>query len=50
MPEAVIAAAREVTNDDILNSIKSSVPISVTMSEQIAYLRDWAEKRARPAS
>lgn len=44
------AYSREVTGDDILNSIRSSVPISVTMAEQIDYLRAWAEKRARSAS
>ncbi|MHB9036467.1 MAG: AAA family ATPase [Armatimonadota bacterium] len=55
--QAVISAlfdafpdGREVTNDDILNAIRSGVPISVTMAEQIAYLRAWAEKRARKAS
>jgi SpoVK/Ycf46/Vps4 family AAA+-type ATPase len=41
---------REVTSDDILNAVTSSVPISVTMAEQISYLRGWAEKRARRAS
>ncbi|MEN6357163.1 MAG: AAA family ATPase [Armatimonadota bacterium] len=44
------ASSREVTSDDILNCIQLSVPISVTMAEQIAYLRGWAEKRARRAS
>ena len=44
------AAGRDVTNEDVLKSLKASVPISVTMAEQIADLRLWAEKRARPAS
>ena len=44
------AAGRDVTNEDVLISLKASVPISVTMAEQIADLRLWAEKRARPAS
>jgi len=43
-------AGRDVTNEDILKALHSSVPISVTMAEQIADLREWAEKRARPAS
>ncbi|MCE5313732.1 MAG: AAA family ATPase [Armatimonadota bacterium] len=42
--------SREVSNDDILNAVRSAVPISVTMAEQIAYIRDWAQKRARAAS
>ena len=40
----------DLTNDVILSSLKASVPISVTMAEQIADLRAWAEKRARPAA
>ncbi|MCE5323139.1 AAA family ATPase [bacterium] len=44
------AYSREVTSDDILNNIQSAVPISVTMAEQIVFLRGWAEKRARRAS
>jgi ATP-dependent 26S proteasome regulatory subunit len=41
---------QELTNQHITEAIKESVPISVTMAEEIAYLRNWAEKRARPAS
>lgn len=44
------AADRELKSADIIKSVKASVPISVTMAEQIADLRVWAEKRARPAS
>lgn len=44
------ADGRDVTNEDVVKSLKASVPISVTMAEQIADLRLWAEKRARPAS
>ena len=40
----------DLTNEIILKSIDESVPISVTMAEQIAGLRMWAEKRARKAS
>lgn len=47
---SAFGAGREVTNEDILKSIKDSVPISVTMSEEIAELRLWATERARPAS
>lgn len=41
---------RELASEDILISVRESVPISVTMAEEIAELRVWAEKRARPAS
>ena len=47
---AAFAAGTEITNEIIETTIKESVPISVTMSEQIAGLRAWADKRARPAS
>lgn len=40
----------DVTTEHILKAIEETVPISVTMAEQIDYLRAWAEKRARPAS
>lgn len=41
---------RELTNEDLLAAVKETVPISVTMAEQIAGLRTWAKDRARPAS
>ncbi len=47
---AAFAAGSELTNALVIKSLKDSVPISVTMAEQIADLRAWAEKRARPAS
>ncbi|MCE5198309.1 MAG: AAA family ATPase [Armatimonadota bacterium] len=43
------AANRDLQTSDILSTIQASIPISVTMAEQIAYLRAWAEKRARGA-
>ncbi|MGL5080136.1 MAG: stress-responsive protein Ycf46 [Microcoleaceae cyanobacterium] len=55
--QAVIAAMyeafaqdREFTQLDIIAAIKSTQPLSKTMSEQIAALRDWARQRARPAA
>ncbi len=42
--------ARELTTEDILKTVGESVPLSVTMREGIARLREWAETRARPAS
>ncbi|GAB4462840.1 MAG: hypothetical protein OHK0029_30470 [Armatimonadaceae bacterium] len=41
---------REVTTDDLLQTVKSSVPLSITMREGIQTLREWAETRARQAS
>ncbi len=41
---------REVTTDDILASLRETVPLSRTMNEQITALRSWAEGRARFAS
>lgn len=41
---------RELTTDDLLRTVRESVPLSVTMREGIARLREWAETRARPAS
>jgi len=55
--QAVIAAMydafaqdREFTQLDIIVAIKATFPISRTMMEQVAALRDWARQRARPAS
>jgi len=41
---------REVALDDILHCMRSSVPLSVTMREEIETLRQWAKDRARAAS
>jgi SpoVK/Ycf46/Vps4 family AAA+-type ATPase len=41
---------REIDTKDISNNIKSSVPLSVTMKENIEEIRDWARYRARPSS
>jgi len=43
-------AGRELTQDDILEEIKSTVPLSIMMREEIDELRTWAELRTRPAS
>lgn len=44
------AQDREFTQLDIIASIKSTLPLSRTMSEQVAAVRDWARQRARPAA
>ena len=36
--------------DSILSELKSTVPLSTTRAEEIEELRDWAQKRAVPAS
>ncbi len=43
-------AGREVGTKDILQAMQSSIPLSVTMREQLETLRLWAQERARPAS
>ena len=47
---AAFGENREVNNEDILKALRESVPLSVTMAEEVAYMRAWADKRARPAS
>ncbi len=55
--QAVVAAMheafaqnREFTQFDILSALRSTLPISRTMMEQVTALRDWARNRARPAA
>ncbi|MFM8322604.1 MAG: AAA family ATPase [Chloroflexota bacterium] len=43
-------AGRELLDEDILEAIHTSVPLSQTMEEQIGALRSWARSHARPAS
>jgi SpoVK/Ycf46/Vps4 family AAA+-type ATPase len=44
------AQEREFTQLDIIAAIKSTMPLSKTMTEQVTALRDWARQRARPAA
>jgi SpoVK/Ycf46/Vps4 family AAA+-type ATPase len=44
------AQDREFTQLDIIAAVKSTLPLSRTMTEQVTALRDWARQRARPAS
>ncbi len=50
MYEAFADNKREFTTDDILCAIEETVPLAVTMKEQIDGLRAWAARRARHAS
>lgn len=43
-------AGRDVRTEDILASLRETVPLSMTMRERIAGLREWARTRARPVS
>ncbi|NJK64192.1 MAG: AAA family ATPase [Synechococcaceae cyanobacterium SM2_3_1] len=44
------AQQREFTQLDILAATKATQPLSRTMTEQVAALREWAQRRARPAA
>ncbi|MFN5854620.1 MAG: AAA family ATPase [Pseudanabaenaceae cyanobacterium] len=55
--QAIIAAMyeafaqdREFNQLDIISAVKSTTPLSRTMTEQVNGLRDWARLRARPAA
>ncbi len=41
---------RDITTQDILKNVKLSIPLSVTMKENIEQIRTWAHDRARCAS
>lgn len=43
-------AQRDLTTDNVLQSLRQTVPLSKTMDEHINRLRNWAEGRARHAS
>ena len=47
---AAFEAEREMTTDDLQTALRQTVPLSVTMREDIAMVRRWAKGRARPAS
>ncbi len=47
---AAFSNKRELTNEDLLGALSSTVPLSVTRAEEIATLRDWAKDRAVWAS
>jgi SpoVK/Ycf46/Vps4 family AAA+-type ATPase len=43
-------AGRELQNEELLKNLGSTVPLSRTMDQQVAALRNWALAHARPAS
>jgi AAA+ superfamily predicted ATPase len=44
------AGKQQVTTDNLLQALKTTVPLSTTRAEEIQELRTWAQKRAVPAS
>ncbi len=48
--EQAFADSKECTTDLILDVMRAMVPLSVTMREEIEFLRQWQQGRARPAS
>jgi len=47
---AAFARKQELSNDDLITALSSTVPLSVTRAEEISNLRDWAKHRAVWAS
>jgi len=47
---AAFARKQELSNEDLLTALSSTVPLSITRAEEIAELRDWAKQRAVWAS
>ncbi|HWI62635.1 MAG TPA: AAA family ATPase [Symbiobacteriaceae bacterium] len=43
------AAGRPLHREDLVQAIRSTVPLSVTQAEKVQVLRDWARDRAVPA-
>ena len=43
------AAHKEMTTQDVLDALKSSPPLSVTMAEKLQELQEWARNRCVPA-
>ena len=41
---------REVETGDVLRSLRSSVPLAITMDQSIKELKEWARDRTRPAT
>ena len=47
---AAFARKQELSTEDLLTALSSTVPLSITRAEEIATLRDWAKERAVWAS
>jgi SpoVK/Ycf46/Vps4 family AAA+-type ATPase len=44
------AADRSLIQEDLLRTVRETIPLAVTMDDRLKELRDWARPRARPAS
>lgn len=44
------AAERAMNQEDLLRTVRETVPLAITMDDRLKELRDWARPRARPAS
>jgi ATP-dependent 26S proteasome regulatory subunit len=40
---------RDLTTEDVIKAARETIPLSVTYTEELKRLRDWAKNRARPA-
>jgi hypothetical protein len=47
---AAFARKQELSTEDLLTALSSTVPLSITRAEEIAELRAWAKDRAVWAS
>jgi SpoVK/Ycf46/Vps4 family AAA+-type ATPase len=47
---AAFSRKQELSTDDLLTALSSTVPLSITRAEEIAQLRNWAQHRAVWAS
>ena len=47
---AAFSSKQPVSTQGLLDALKATVPLSVTRSEEIEELRNWARLRAVPAS
>jgi SpoVK/Ycf46/Vps4 family AAA+-type ATPase len=43
------SAKRDLTSEGIISALRNSPPLSVTMAERVAALRDWSQGRCVPA-
>lgn len=48
--DAYADGARELRGRDLLRVIRETVPLAVTMDDQLKELREWAQPRTRPAT
>jgi len=47
---AAYSQKQQLATEHLLDAIRGTVPLSTTRAEEIEALRDWAQKRAVPAS